>query len=61
MTPAGCFVRYSRRSTSGSRLRGFNWDSTGLTTEVLRREAEAMIEPKEADEAVENKSRTNDE
>jgi tetratricopeptide (TPR) repeat protein len=32
-----------------------------MTTEALRREAEELIEPKEADEAVENKNRTSDE
>ena len=59
-TPAACSVRSSRRSTSRSRLLR-SYGSTELTTEVLRREAEALIEPKEADEAVENKSRTSDE
>src|SRR5262249_59868925 len=33
------------------------WLDTAAT-ELLRREAEALIEPKEANEAVENKSRT---
>ena len=31
------------------------------TLEILRSEAEALIEPKEADEAVENERRTSDE
>ena len=37
-----------------------NWDGRAVL-EIRRREAEAMIKPKEADEAVENESRTNDE
>jgi serine/threonine protein kinase len=36
-----------------------NWQFR-VYTEVLRREAEALIEPKEADEAAENKNRTSD-
>ena len=59
--PATCFVKSSRRSTSRLRDSVGTYGSTERTRKCCRREAEALIEPKEANEAVENKSRTGDE
>ena len=59
MRRAECFVKYNRSSTRGSGPRGF-FGIIGQYLEIRRREAEALIKPKEADEAVENECRTDD-
>ena len=55
-TPAACYVKCTRVSTSGSGPHR-SFGTVPAVLEVLRREAEALIKPKEADEAVENKAR----